>query len=108
MDQRMRVTVTGLVFLVVDPPGGERRPDAADPGAGLWINSGPGAPSDEVAARLPPMPEGCFVHWFYIHGWNSLIHICGRDASMAWTEPEPVAARAGTRALFPGEEIPDP
>jgi hypothetical protein len=36
-----------------------------------------------------------------------LIHLCGRRAELEWIEPEPVAFRAATRALFPGDTVPD-
>jgi len=108
MDQRARITVEGLVFCSIEPPeidvakGYEPIPEG-----GLQISDGPGAEGDS-ASRLPATPEGCFLHWLFVQRWNRFIHICGRHALLAWLEPLPVASRAETRALFPGEEIPDP
>jgi hypothetical protein len=35
-------------------------------------------------------------------------HVCAREASLAWLDPAPVPSRGHMRALFPGDEIPDP
>ncbi len=108
MDQRARITIDGLVFCSIEPPeidpakGYTRIPDG-----GLWISDGPGA-AEAGATSLPATPEGCFLHWFYVGPWNRFIHVCARDARLEWLEPAPVASRANTRALFPGDEIPDP
>jgi hypothetical protein len=106
-DQRARITVRGLVYCVIDPPAST---GALDPSSeGLWIDAGAGvAANAAVAARLPSTPEGCFVHWLFVHDWNAFVHLCARDAELAWLEPEPVASRAETRALFPGDTIPTP
>ncbi len=87
MDQRARLRVEGLVYCVVDPPD----PRAQRPGA-LWISDGSGvAPS--AVERIPPAPEGCFAHWFFLHEGNAFIHICGRSAALAWLEQAPVPKR---------------
>jgi hypothetical protein len=109
MDQRARVTMTGLVLCSIDPPEIDpARGYEPCPSTGLWINTGSGAPNEAAKAGLPATPEGCFLHWFFVHGWNSFIHVCARDAELSWIEAAPVPARAATRALFPGDEIPDP
>ena len=109
MDQRARVIVTGLVFCAIDPPeiDASRGYEPA-PKMGLWIGAGEGAANDEARKRLPAIPDGCFLHWLFVHGWNRFIHLCGRGAELEWIEPEPVASRAATRALFPGDSVPDP
>ncbi len=108
MDQRACVTVSGLVYCSIDPPElGTERGSVGIPGSGLWIDTGSGAAKAGGDSRLPAMPAGCFLQWVFVHDWNRLIHICGEDASLAWLEPNPVPSRSGTRALFPGDTVPD-
>jgi hypothetical protein len=109
MDRLGRITVTGLAFCSIDPPHPYPRSEAeTDTSVGLWIDAGEGPANDEAKARLPEVPEGCFVHWIFAHQWNSCMHISGRDAELVWLEPEPVASKRGQRAFFPGDWIPDP
>jgi hypothetical protein len=107
MDQRASILVTGLVFCSIDAP--EIDPERGyepTPIEGLWIDSGTGPATPEAASRLPNVPDGCFLHWFFVSQWNRFIHICGRHAELTWIEAAPVAARGDTRALFPGENVP--
>jgi hypothetical protein len=88
--------------------GASRRPnwpDEAAPGEGLWLDAGAGAANDDARKALPPVPDGCFLHWLYVRPWNRFIHIAGREAHLEWVEPHPVTARSGNGALFPGDEI---
>ena len=102
LDRRCTLRIRGLAFCAIDPPAlGEFE---LTPGDGLWIGSGEGAAGDALA-RLPAIPEGCFLHWFYVHSWNSFIHVCGRSAELTWTEDAPVPARGSSRARFPGDEV---
>jgi hypothetical protein len=105
-DQRARLTVNGLVYCSVEPPIVDPPAYEATSPDGLWIDAGDGAAADAVG--LPATPPGCFVHHLLVSNWNyRSIHICGTAADLTWLEPEPVASRAGTRALFPGDEVPD-
>jgi len=109
MDQRACVTVTGLVYCAIDPPEIDpKRGYVAIPEHGLWIDTGAGAVTTGAESRLPETPAGCFLQWIFVHDWNRCIHICGKDASLSWLEPVPVPLRALTRALFPGDIVPDP
>lgn len=107
MDQRARITIDGLVFCSIEAPeidstkGYEPTPDG-----GLRVNDGPGA-AEAGSMPLPPTPQGCFLHWFYVDSWNRFIHVCGREARLDWLEPSPVPSRGPGRALFPGEDLPD-
>lgn len=108
MDQRARLTVTGLIYCAIDPPEIDpaRGGYTPIPENGLWIDTGEGATAPEL--RLPETPAGCFLQWIFVHDWNRFIHICGRDVSLTWLEPTAVPSRALTRALFPGDTVPDP
>ncbi len=106
MDQRARIVLSGLVFCTFDPP----EIDATHgyeptPAGGLWVDTGDGAANADAKRRLPAVPKGSFLNWFFVRQWNSFIHVCARDAELVWIEAAPVPARAETRAMFPGEEI---
>jgi hypothetical protein len=92
LDRRARIALDGLVFCIIERPAPSEHASPPSP-HGLWIDSIGG----DVGASLPPAPAGCFVHRFYVEGWNSCILFCARSAELEWLEPAPVAARAGTR-----------
>ncbi|MGC4116918.1 MAG: hypothetical protein QM765_20630 [Myxococcales bacterium] len=103
------VTVNGLAYCSIEAPViAPKSGYMPTPACGLWVDFGCGPAYAEVESRLPPTPEGCFLNWFFVHDWNRAIHVCGRDAQLGWLDLAPVPARSGTRALFPGEEVPDP
>ena len=87
-DQLARVVVSGLEFFVALPP----QPDPTDltPADELpWIDSGSGRIENDMTP-LPSVPEGCFLHYFYTRGTWQYFYVCGRDAKLAWLEPNPV------------------
>jgi hypothetical protein len=98
-ERRARVVVAGLEYLSIDPPG---TPDKTVDG--LWIDTGPGHAPNR-AADFTPTPEGCFVHWLFVHQWNSFIHVCGKEASLEWLDPAPVPVRRGTGFALPGDKV---
>jgi hypothetical protein len=102
VDRRAVLRVHGLVFCSIDPPELGEHTSELSPDRGLWIGSGAGAAGD--ARALPAVPEGCFLHWFYVEPWNRFIHVCGRRAELDWTEEAPMPARGRRRAHFPGDE----
>jgi hypothetical protein len=77
--ETIRVTVFGLEYFKLDPP-------ELDGSHGLWktdinagaIDSHPTALSPELRSKLS---ADCFVHWLFLHNWNSLMVVAGRDAS---------------------------
>lgn len=105
-ERRAVIGLTGLVFCSVDAP--EIAPDRGytpTPADGLRVADDVGAAPGAV---LPAVPEGCFLHHLYVSDWNAFIHLCARDATLTWLDPAPVPARGSGRALFAGDEIPDP
>jgi hypothetical protein len=103
LDQRAEVILDGLVYVRIEGPEPE---GSASSAAGLWVQ--PDAVPPERAPRdLPPPPAGSFVHQFHVSQWNRSFFVCARSAALRWLEPEPAAARAETRALFPGSSIPE-
>lgn len=108
MDQRAKIAISGLVFCAIDPPVIDaRRGYEPTLARGLWVDSGQGAGNADAKRRLPAVPDGCFLHWFFVHQWNSFIHICAHNAEFIWIETAPAPARTETRALLPGDQIPD-
>jgi hypothetical protein len=105
-ERRARIDLAGLVFCSVDAPEiAPHRGYTPAPPDGLRLADAEGAAPGAV---LPATPEGCFVHRLFVNDWNRFIHLCARGASLTWLDPAPVPARARTRALFPGDELPDP
>jgi hypothetical protein len=107
-ERRARIDLTGLVFCSVDAPEiAPERGYTPTPPEGLWLADGEGV-AEGSRSVLPAIPDGCFVHWLFVEDWNRFIHVCARDASLTWLDAAPVPAQGATRALFPGDEIPDP
>ena len=85
------LVVTGLLFCALDPPDKRclyEHPQGLVGLGGLWL-ADDGEVTAEVptgaAARLPlPLPEGAFLHYFFVNDWNSFIYLSGRDASFEW------------------------
>jgi hypothetical protein len=76
--RRGELIVSGVAFLSIDVP---RSMSAGAP----WLTSGSGQPSTAPAA-LPKLPEGCFLHWFFVKQWNGFIRIAAIDAFFRWTD----------------------
>ncbi len=105
-DRRGKIAVSGLVFCAIDPPEiDSARHYEPVPPDGLWIGAGEGAANEEAKSRLPKVPDGCFLHWLFVHNWNRFIHICGRTANFTWLEPQPVRARRNKRAERAGTDV---
>jgi hypothetical protein len=93
--RRGQLVVEGLLFCVIDPPQKLVQGPA-------WIDSG-NTPAG--AAKLPAVPAGAFLHWFFLHDSNSFIHVAGTATRFAWTaEPESSSPSRHGFAL-PGDEV---
>jgi hypothetical protein len=77
--------ISGLIFLVIDPPDPKYPYQAS---GGLWI------PDDgEVTADVPKnapalpgnLPSGAFVHYFFVNPWNSFIYLAATGAEFRWS-----------------------
>lgn len=75
-----RITLSGLVFCVIDPPDAR---DPFDAARAPRIDAGPGEPSTARLA-LPPLPEGAFLAWIFVADWNAFIRIAARDTALEW------------------------
>ncbi len=74
------ITLSGLVFCILDPPDSRYPFDARGP---MVIDAGPGEPSTAPGAH-PPVPAGAFLAWIFVSGWNSFIRFAARDAELTW------------------------
>ena len=67
-------------FLVIEPPNAQYDYHEAKE---LWVEAGAGTQSLASSTQLPgPLPEGAFTYWFFVHDWNSYIHVAALDAEL--------------------------
>src|SRR5690242_1125029 len=67
-----RVEVSGLGFVIIDPPGDQTAPLERP----LTIDGGDRPPSTDAIAL--PFPEaGGFEYWLFVNEWNSFIRFSG-------------------------------
>lgn len=80
------LTITGLCFCSIDPPDPsyqflpDNSPlnvsgDAAEPRTLALLG--------ELSQRLPP---GASCYRFFVHEWNSFIHIAAKNVQLAWAK----------------------
>jgi hypothetical protein len=49
----------------------------------LRVDAGSDQESIVPLTQLPaPLPEGAFTYWFFVHDWNSFIHVAARHAEI--------------------------
>lgn len=79
------LTLEGLVYFVIDSPDSLGRPLSAE---GVRIDGGDATDRTNPRAPAPrtSLPPGTFAHWFFVHEWNSFIHIAARQASLQWLD----------------------
>jgi hypothetical protein len=71
-----------FLFLVIEPPDPRYDYHEEKP---LWVDGGSAEPTLRSAARELPalLPEGAFTYSFFVHDWNTFIHLAARDASIS-------------------------
>ena len=78
--------VRGLCYCSVEPP------HAAYPflrgGSGIDVAGYPEDPETFPAlnALLPILPRGVTCYRFFVHDWNSFIHVAAEDVVISWAE----------------------
>lgn len=100
------VEITGLIFLVMDPPDNTRDFSA---GGEAWIADGYETTSIPQFTRhltelLEALPEGAFAHSFFVNDWNSYLHIAGANCSVQWLGDQ-YSVSGRRKAYSPGETI---
>ena len=102
-----QVDISEFAFLVIDPPHASY--DFCKPGE-VWISDGWETQSipeftKTIGKNLQDaVPKGAFLHSFFVHDWNSYIHVCARDCAMKWVG-EPKHYRGPRQVFYPGEMI---
>ena len=79
--QEADLTLTGLIYCIIEPPDPNYSFLKASP---ITIGAG-SATEDPIKTEtiLPKnFPDGAFAYWFFVHEWNSFIHIAAMDASI--------------------------
>ena len=77
-----KLTLSGLLFCVIEPPDFRYTYPKIE---GLWITGSGPIESAEIPTKLPTqLPEGAFVHCFYISNWNASIYLAAMDARFEW------------------------
>jgi hypothetical protein len=77
------LTLTGLLYFVIEPP---------DPGypfeespSGLDITSDGATSTLDTRHALPPLEDGAvFAHYFWVNDWNAFIFVAARGAVFEW------------------------
>lgn len=61
----------------------------------LWREVQEQGPCGETPVRANPstsfidmrsLPDGCFLHWFFVKEWNALLRVAARNAAWRWTD----------------------
>jgi hypothetical protein len=73
-----RIRLSGLVYLIVDPPGPGYTSLLGSP---LRIDL---CDADPVVASLRTISHGEFAARIFVSEWNSFIHFAARDADLQW------------------------
>jgi hypothetical protein len=78
--------ISGLCYYAIDPPD----PTYPFMRSGSPVNVA-GYPEDPekfpvLDSLLPVMPTGVTCYRFFVHHWNSFIHIAAKDVQVSWVE----------------------
>lgn len=82
-----RLTLSQLLFCVVEPPDPNYPYQEGKP---LWVDAGSSLPTQtSTSIRLPePLPEGAFIHWFFVNNWNAFIHVAAENARLEFLDSQ--------------------
>lgn len=83
--QRALLRLNGFYYVVIEPPDADH---LSYPHRSIQVN---GYPEDVSQFPLfgdlkPKLSGGAFCCRFYVHDWNSFIHIAATDAQFSWVE----------------------
>ena len=76
-----RLRLTGLEYLVVDPPDPSYPYSRHEP-----VDIDLCEPDKEVAGRYR-IPQAAFAGRFFVSDWNAFIHFAALNAALTWLEP---------------------
>ena len=75
-----RLRLTGLEYLVVEPPDPKYPYSRHEP-----VDIDPCEPDKEVAGRYR-IPQAAFAGRFFVSDWNAFIHFAALNAALTWLE----------------------
>ncbi len=83
--RRATLTINGFYYFSIEPPD----PDHlfhSDASSKITVDGLPEDPQKfPLFAHLKPaLPQTAFCCRFYVHDWNSFIHIAGKEAQFSW------------------------
>ncbi|MGH9758696.1 MAG: hypothetical protein ACRD4M_13235 [Candidatus Acidiferrales bacterium] len=85
--QRAVLVLRGFYYFVIEPPDADH---LWYPVRSIQMNCYPEDPSQfPLFENLKPkLAAGAFCCRFYVHDWNSFIHIAAKDVQLSWAEVE--------------------
>jgi hypothetical protein len=105
-DRLGQLTFRNLLFCTVEAPEIDKaRGYGAISPDGLQVDCGTGVGHESSGDRLPVIPDGFPLYWFYVREWNRFIHVCARTVHFAWLEEKAAPRGARRRAIFAGDEF---
>ena len=82
VQRRGVLTLTGLLYFVIEPPHPAYPFDTA---GGLDITSDDTIASWPEAPALPSVEEyNAFTHYFFVNDWNAFIYVAATGAKFTW------------------------
>jgi hypothetical protein len=84
-----RIEISGLLFLVVEPPD----PKYPFSRSGLTIN-GCDARKNLGSELLQTLPADCFFRSLWVDEWNAFIHNAAKNVDVVWTNDGAITYRA--------------
>lgn len=78
-----KIVISNFLFCVIEQPDNKYITLANE---GLWISG-----SDQISPEDLPMkitaqlPEGSFVHRFFINNWNAFLYLVAMDSQLEWS-----------------------
>jgi hypothetical protein len=81
--RRARIEITGLIFLVIEPPD-PKYPFLDEP-ARLTVD-GCDKRENLDTALLKSLPEKSFFRSLWVGEWNTFIHVAATDARLSWID----------------------
>lgn len=79
--EKGEVTIINFIYCVIEPPDPTYPHTEPSP---ITIGAGSAAEDPiKTDIQLPQdLPEGAFAYWFFVHEWNSFIHVAAMDAEL--------------------------
>ena len=78
-----RLKIQGLLYCAIDPPKSSYPHKNSD---GLWVAGDGPVGTDGISGEGLPanLPDGAFVHYFFVNDWNAFIYIAGESVRFEW------------------------